>query len=70
MPRTPIAPVNGVKITESTAFAPGVYVLPECIEIAVEWVKKEGGPDVTVIVGRDLSEAPAMDPAATAPSTP
>jgi LCP family protein required for cell wall assembly len=27
----------------------------------VEWVKKEGGPDVTVIVGRDLSEVPAGD---------
>lgn len=27
----------------------------------LEWVKKVGGPDVTVIVGRDLSEAPAAE---------
>jgi hypothetical protein len=27
----------------------------------VEWEKKEGGPDVTVIVGRDLSEAPSAE---------
>ena len=36
----------------------------------VEWVKKEGGPDVTVIVGRDLSEAPGNDTTTALPSTP
>jgi hypothetical protein len=36
----------------------------------VEWAKKEGGPDVTVIVGRDLSEVPAADEATSGFSTP
>lgn len=43
MPMTPIVPQNGMRLTESTTFAPGVYVLPDGVEIAADGVTLDGG---------------------------
>jgi parallel beta-helix repeat protein len=48
MPITPIVPQNGMRLTESTTFATGVYVLPDGVEIAADGVTLDGGGAILV----------------------
>lgn len=54
MPPTAVAPVNGMRITESTTFAPGVYALPDGIEIGADGVTLDGGGALMVGTGQGI----------------
>jgi parallel beta-helix repeat protein len=48
---SPTVPTNGMQITESVTFAPGVYVLPDGVTLAADGVTLDGGGALLVGAG-------------------